>query len=146
MVTSNKKQSQSNIFLATCTSRQVLHLIADQWTALVIYALEGGTKRFSQLLRQIDGISKKMLSQTLRDMEHNGLVQRVVYPVVPPRVEYSLTPLGQTLIEPITALRHWAEEHLDEVKEARVKHDQIEHITVQEQVASLVQQRTILPE
>ena len=146
MVTSNKKQSQSNIFLANCTSRQVLNLIADQWTALVIYALESGTKRFSQLFTHIDGISKKMLSQTLHDMERNGLVQRMVYPVVPPRVEYSLTTLGQTLIEPIIALRSWAEEHLDEVKEARVKHDQIEHIAVQEQTASLVQQRAVLPE
>ncbi|EFH81028.1 winged helix-turn-helix transcriptional regulator [Ktedonobacter racemifer] len=136
-------QPHSNIFLATCTSRQVLHLIADQWTALVMYALEDkdSTKRFSQLLTQIDGISKKMLSQTLRDMERNGLVQRVVYPAVPPHVEYSLTPLGQTLIEPITALRKWAEEHLDEVKEARIKHNQTEHISIQEQVASLVQQR-----
>lgn len=106
-----------------------------------MYALEGGTKRFSQLLAQIDGISNKMLSQTLRDMEHNGLVQRVVYPVVPPHVEYSLTPLGQTLIDPIAALRTWAEEHLDEVEEARVKHNQTKHISVQEQIASLVQQR-----
>ncbi len=140
MVT-RKKKTSSNIFVATCTSRQVLDLIADQWTALVIYALESDTKRFSQLLVQIDGISRKMLTQTLRTMERNGLVQRVVYPVVPPRVEYSLTTLGQTLIEPINALRHWAEEHLPEVRQARIEHDQAEHISVQEQVASIVEQR-----
>ena len=89
-----KQQIQPDIFRSDCLSRQVLQLIADEWTPLVISALGGGMLRFGQLLKRIDGISKKMLTQTLRAMERNGLVQRVVYPVVPPVVEYSLTPLG----------------------------------------------------
>jgi DNA-binding HxlR family transcriptional regulator len=136
-----KPQTQPDIFQANCLSRQVLELIADQWTPLVIYALEEGTMRFGQLLKRIDGISKKMLTQTLRAMERNGLVQRVVYPVVPPVVEYSLTPLGQTLIEPMKALRVWAYGHLQEVARARREYDQRDHTRLQEQVASLVQLR-----
>jgi len=100
-----KKKKKPDIFQETCLSRQVLGLIADQWTPLVIYALEEGTMRFSHLLKRINGISKKMLTQTLRGLERNGLVKRVIYPVIPPMVEYSLTPLGQTLTEPILALR-----------------------------------------
>ena len=134
-------KQQPDIFQATCLSRQVLILLADQWTPLVIYALEEGTMRFGQLLKRIDGISKKMLTQTLRAMERNGLVQRVVYPVVPPVVEYSLTPLGQTLIEPVNALRGWAYEHLQEVAQARTTYDQRDHTHLQDEVASLVQQR-----
>ena len=136
-----KKQASPTISFSTCTTREVLKLIGDQWTALAIYALESGTKRFSQLYSQIDGVSKKMLTQTLRDLEYNGLVQRVVYPVVPPHVEYSLTELGRTLIEPIGALRQWAGEHLHEMEQARTEHSQTQHISVQEQVASIVQQR-----
>src|SRR5450432_2952986 len=138
-----KQQTQPDIFQANCLSRQVLGLIADQWTPLVIYALEDGTTRFGQLLKRIDGISKKMLTQTLRAMERNGLVQRVVYPVVPPVVEYSLTPLGQTLIEPMEALRVWAYGHLQEVAHARTIYDQRDHPHLQEGVASLVRQREL---
>jgi DNA-binding HxlR family transcriptional regulator len=122
-------------------SRQVLQLIADQWTPLVIYALEDGTMRFGQLLKRIGGISRKMLTQTLRAMERNGLVQRVVYPVVPPVVEYSLTPLGQTLVEPMKALGDWAYGHLQEVAGARTAYDQRDHTPLQDEVASRVQQR-----
>ncbi|GCF08769.1 winged helix-turn-helix transcriptional regulator [Dictyobacter arantiisoli] len=136
-----KQQTQPDIFRADCLSRQVLVLIADEWTPLVIYALEEGTMRFGQLLKRIDGISRKMLTQTLRAMERNGLVQRVVYPVVPPVVEYSLTPLGQTLIEPINALRVWAYGHLQEVARARTTYDQRDQKPLQEEIASLVQQR-----
>ena len=136
-----KQQRPPDIFQANCLSRQVLGLIADQWTPLVIYALEEGTMRFGQLLKRIDGISKKMLTQTLRAMERNGLVQRVVYPVVPPVVEYSLTPLGQTLTEAMEALRVWAYGHLQEVAHAQMTYDQREHTQLQEETASLVQQR-----
>ena len=136
-----KQQIQPDIFQANCLSRHVLELIADQWTPLVIYALEDGTMRFGQLLKRIDGISKKMLTQTLRAMERNGLVKRVVYPVVPPVVEYSLTPLGQTLIEAANALRVWAYAHLQEVADARMAYDQRGHTSIQDETASLVQQR-----
>ncbi|GHO49092.1 winged helix-turn-helix transcriptional regulator [Ktedonospora formicarum] len=122
-------------------SRQVLRLIADQWTPLVIYALEDGTMRFGQLLKRIGGISRKMLAQSLRAMERNGLVQRVVYPVVPPIVEYSLTPLGQTLVEPMKVLGNWAYGHMHEVALARTAYDQRDHTPLQDEVAALVEQR-----
>lgn len=137
-----KQQTQPDIFRTDCLSRQVLRLIADEWTPLIIYALEeNGTMRFGQMLKRIDGISKKMLTQTLRTMERNGLVQRVVYPVVPPVVEYSLTPLGQTLREPMEAIRIWAYGHLPEVAQARTMYDQNNHTPIQENVAALVQER-----
>ena len=138
-----KQQTQPDIFRADCLSRQVLQLIADEWTPLVIYALEESTMRFGQLLKRIDGISAKMLTQTLRAMERNGLVQRVVYPVVPPIVEYSLTPLGQTLRDPMQTLRVWAYGHLQEVAQARETYDQGDHTSIQEEIASLVQQRSL---
>lgn len=111
--------TRGNITQESCLSRQVLNLIADKWTALVFYSLSNGCVRSAELLRTIEGISQKMLSQTLRDLEKNGLVIRCVYPTVPPAVEYGLTPLGETLKAPINALATWAEEHLPEVVEAR---------------------------
>ncbi|GCE30925.1 transcriptional regulator [Dictyobacter alpinus] len=136
-----KQQTYPDIFQADCLSRRVLQLIADQWTPLVFYALEEGTMRFGQLLKRIDGISKKMLTQTLRALERNGLVKRVVYPVVPPVVEYSLTPLGQTLIEPLRALQVWAYGHLQEVAHAQTMYDQRDQKPLQEATAAFVQQR-----
>ncbi|KJH70645.1 winged helix-turn-helix transcriptional regulator [Aliterella atlantica] len=108
---------------AQCPSRQVLDLIADKWTAIVIYCLSKGTKRYSELQREIGGISQKMLTQTLRSLERDGIVSRMVYPVVPPMVEYSLTPLGETLIEPLCQLCKWAETHIPEVEAARNRYD-----------------------
>jgi DNA-binding HxlR family transcriptional regulator len=112
-----------NVYLAACPTRQVLDRIADKWTALIIGLLEGGPKRFSVLQRGIGGISQKMLTQTLRSLERDGLVQRTIYPEVPPHVEYQLTPLGQTLCAPIAAIRHWAEEYISEVTQAQAAYD-----------------------
>lgn len=108
---------------AECPSRQVLDLIADKWTAIIIYRLAEDTKRYSQLQREINGISQKMLTQTLRSLERDGIVERKVYAVVPPMVEYSLTPLGQTLIEPLCTLCKWAETHIPEVEVARSRYE-----------------------
>src|ERR671934_677440 len=102
-----------------CPSRLVLERIADKWTALIIQILAKGTMRYSALQQSIGGISQKMLTQTLRSLERDGLVQRKVYPVVPPRVEYSLTRLGRTLIEPLRALCRWSEKHLAELQANR---------------------------
>jgi DNA-binding HxlR family transcriptional regulator len=99
--------------------RKTLELVADKWTALVIMALAQETKRYSELHRKVDGISQKMLTQTLRGLENSGLINRLVYPVVPPMVEYSLTPLGQSLVEPLKSLCRWASEHYHEVEIAR---------------------------
>jgi DNA-binding HxlR family transcriptional regulator len=96
--------------------RQVLDLIADKWTALIILGLSRDTKRYSELHREIGGVSQKMLTQTLRRLENSGLIQRKVYPVVPPMVEYSLTPLGETLVNPLKTLCNWASEHFHEVE------------------------------
>lgn len=108
-----------DVFRSACPSRQVLDRIADKWTALVIYALADGKLRHSELHRRIDGISQKMLTQTLRSLEADGLVARTVYPVVPPMVEYRLTRLGRSLKEPLAAICAWAERHLPELLEAR---------------------------
>ena len=108
-----------NVFDPRCGSQRVLDLIANRWTALIIYSLAGGTQRYSQLQRKIGGISQKMLTQTLRKLERDGLVLRRVYPVVPPRVEYSLTRLGRTLTDPLRVICRWAEQHLPELERAR---------------------------
>ena len=108
-----------------CESRQALELIADKWTALVVYALVDGTRRHGELRRIVDGISQKMLTQTLRRMEADGLVEREVLDRVPPHVEYSLTPLGRTLERPLVAICEWAMEHLDELRQARAAQPQV---------------------
>lgn len=113
--------TEPNIFRAECGSRQVLQMIANKWTALVICSLGPGPLRYSELRRRIDGVSQKMLTQTLRHLERDGLVSRNIYPVVPPKVEYSLTSLGRTLFDPLKAICRWSEEHLSEMNAARAR-------------------------
>ena len=108
-----------DVFNANCDSRQVLALIADRWSMLILYALSNRVRRHGELKRMIGGISQKMLTQTLRSLERDGLVRRSVFDVVPPRVEYALTPLGQTLLEPLRAICRWAQNHLPQVRTAR---------------------------
>ena len=115
--------NEINVLSQSCPSRQVLDLIADKWTVLVIYLLSDGIKRFGELQRMVDGISKKMLTQTLRNLERNGLVKRKVYAVVPPKVEYSLTVLGQSLYETTRVLCRWAEDNLSTVLQSQVEYD-----------------------
>jgi DNA-binding HxlR family transcriptional regulator len=106
------KKQKCDVMNPDCPSRKVLDRISDKWTALVIYALDEKTMRYGELQRRVGGVSQKMLTQTLRSLEEDGLVTRRIYPVVPPMVEYSLTPLGRSLTEPLTAVRQWAEKHL----------------------------------
>jgi DNA-binding HxlR family transcriptional regulator len=108
-----------NVLDQSCESRQALDRIADKWTCLVVYALLNGPLRHGELRRTIEGISQKMLTQTLRSMEADGLVKRTVVDVIPPHVEYSLTELGQTLSEPLVAICRWAMNHLSEMQAAR---------------------------
>lgn len=117
------RNQQNSVYDANCPSQQVLALIANKWTAIIIYCLSSGKKRYSELQRQIGGISQKMLTQSLRSLERDGIVKRQVYPVVPPMVEYSLTPLGETLIAPLCQLCHWAETHIPAVEAARSQYD-----------------------
>jgi DNA-binding HxlR family transcriptional regulator len=116
-----KTSSPPSVLEPQCPSRLVLERIADKWTALVIQILARGTMRYAELQRAIGGISQKMLTQTLRSLERDGLVQRTVHPVVPPKVEYSLTRLGRTLIEPLQALCRWSEKHLAELQANRAR-------------------------
>jgi len=124
MKPSPSKQAQVwNVYDAQCPTRLVLNRIADKWTVLVVSSLEGGTKRFSTLRREIGGVSQKMLTQTLRGLERDGLVTRTIYPSVPPKVEYSLTPLGRTLVSLLDAIRVWSETHIEEVLKAQTMYD-----------------------
>lgn len=116
-----KNSSAPSVLNARCLSRLVLDRIADKWTALIIHVLSDGTHRYAELQRQIGGISQKMLTQTLRSLERDGLVRRTIFPVIPPRVDYALTPLGRTLIEPLQAICKWSEKHLSELEANRAK-------------------------
>ena len=106
-----------------CEVRTILDRIADKWSLLLIVVLADGVRRFSELRREIDGISQRMLTLTLRQLEREGLVTRTVFPVVPPRVDYELTPLGSTLLDTFQTLVAWAREHGHEIAEARVAYD-----------------------
>ncbi|MFC6355705.1 winged helix-turn-helix transcriptional regulator [Luethyella okanaganae] len=106
-----------------CGVRQILDRIADKWSLLVIALLEEKTMRFGELGREIDGISKRMLTVTLRNLERDGLVHRQMYPEIPPRVEYRLTTLGGTLLGTIQSLVNWTEEHQVQIALARERFD-----------------------
>jgi DNA-binding HxlR family transcriptional regulator len=100
-------------------TREVLTRVGDKWSVLVIVNLGDGSKRFSDLKRALDGISQRMLTHTLRGLERDGLVTRTVFPSVPARVDYALTPLGETLLEPVSELAMWAQRHKSDVQRAR---------------------------
>jgi DNA-binding HxlR family transcriptional regulator len=110
-------------YRADCPTRHLLDRIGDRWTVLIVGALWDGSARFSELRRRIEGISQKMLTQTLRGLERDGLVRRTVYPEVPVRVEYTLTEAGSTLREPLRALQEWAIAHLGDVAASQGAYD-----------------------
>ena len=113
-----------DVFRLACPSREVFDRIGERWTALVLLALaQDDTQRFSALRRKIEGISQKMLTQTLRTLERDGLVARRAYATVPVTVEYSLTPLGRSLGEAVQTLRGWAYTHIDAITAAREAND-----------------------
>ena len=105
-----------------CAPRRTMEIFATKWTSMILHtlhALHGGEARTGVLQRSLPGISKKMLTQTLRGLERDGLVTRTIYPEIPPRVEYELTDLGRSLQAPLRGLEEWATEHTDEVLAAR---------------------------
>ena len=102
-----------------CPSRAVLSLVGDKWAALIILCLAARTVRYNELQREVAGISQKMLTQTLRALEEDGLIARKVYPVIPPMVEYSLTPMGRTLAGPLHAICDWVERHMPKIEAHR---------------------------
>mgnify|MGYP001027599004 FL=1 len=112
-----------DVYASDCPTRQVLDLIADKWSTLIINLLKPGPLRFANMQRQIRGISQKMLTQALRELERDGLVKRTVYAQVPPRVEYELTALGQTLVELITPIIQWSEKYITAIQAAQETYD-----------------------
>jgi len=109
----------ADAYLAACPSRQILDVLANKWTMLVMGALSGGPMRFGELRRRLDGITQKMLTQTLRTLERDGLVTRTVYPTIPPKVEYAATELGESVTALMHAIRAWSEENINAVLDAR---------------------------
>lgn len=112
-----------DVYNAHCPTRLVLNRIADKWTVLIVGALKEETKRFGQLRREIDGISQKMLTQTLRGLERDGLLTRTIYASIPPKVEYALTPLGLTLVSLLDAIQVWSEANIEAVLKAQATYD-----------------------
>lgn len=100
-----------------------LELVSEKWFVLVMAELRHGTRRYTELRRAIPGVSQRMITHTLRNMERDGLLRREVFPVVPPKTEYSLTPLGRSLLEPLRVLCHWAQDKFGEVRTARRRFD-----------------------
>lgn len=125
--TAGQRRRQAKIefdaYLAQCPSRRVLERISDKWVTLVMCALADGPQRYSQLARHIAGVSPKMLTQTLRNLERDGLVDRSVTPTVPVTVDYRLTDLGRSLQHEVAALKTWSERHIDRIEAARAAYD-----------------------
>ncbi|MEP6800224.1 MAG: helix-turn-helix domain-containing protein [Lapillicoccus sp.] len=126
-LTAERRREQArdefNAFFASCPSRKVLDRLSDKWVTLVLVALRDGSLRYSELSRQIAGVSQKMLTQTLRTLERDGLVTRTVTPSVPVTVDYALTDLGGSLLVVVAEVKVWAEAHLREVEAARDAYD-----------------------
>ncbi len=116
--------TRPNLLSAYCPSRKAIELLGNKWTLLVISAIVRGINRHNAMLREIDGISQKVLTETLRHLERSGLLTRTIYPTVPPMVEYTLTPLGETLYEPVKMLGMWAETYFAEIEAARQQYDE----------------------
>jgi len=116
-------------FLAECPARQLLDRISDKWVSLLLVALADGPLRYSDLSRKVAGVSQKMLTQTLRGLERDGLVTRAVTPSVPVRVDYELTALGRSLLPVMRAIKDWAEDNMPEVAAARSAYDRENQMT-----------------
>ncbi|MET9128782.1 winged helix-turn-helix transcriptional regulator [Streptomyces antibioticus] len=118
-----RARAEYDAFLKACPTNQLLDRISDKWVSLVVSALAAGPMRYSDLARKIAGVSPKMLTQTLRSLERDGILTRTVTPSVPVRVDYALTELGGNLALLLTAVKDWAETHFDEVHAARERYD-----------------------
>ena len=114
-----------HLHLAGCKNvAPVLNRVGDKWSMLIVMVLATGDRRFSELKREIDGISQRMRTRSLRGLERDGLVNRTVTPTIPPRVDYALTELGQSLTVPVKALGDWAIEHIDCIRSAQARYDE----------------------
>jgi DNA-binding HxlR family transcriptional regulator len=125
--TAAQRRAQARVrydaFIAACPTRKLLDRLSDKWVCLVMSALAGGRRRYGDLSRIIAGVSQKMLTQTLRTLERDGLITRTVTPSVPVRVDYELTPLGASLLPVTRAVKQWAEANIEKVEAARSAYD-----------------------
>jgi len=112
-----------DVYLHGCASRTALEVIANKWTHLAVCALRDGPMRFGALRRRLQGVTQKMLTQTLRTLERNGLVTRTLYPTIPPRVDYELTDLGRSAVGVLDEILQWSEQHSAEITAARQRYD-----------------------
>lgn len=112
-----------DVYLRGCASRTALEVIANKWTHLTVCALRDGPMRFGELRRRLQGVTQKMLTQTLRTLERNGLVTRTMYPTIPPRVDYELTDLGRSAVTVLDEILRWSEQHSAEITAARQRYD-----------------------
>ncbi|WP_070155826.1 winged helix-turn-helix transcriptional regulator [Sphingobium phenoxybenzoativorans] len=110
----------------TCRKKiEILSRISHKWSLLIIMELAGGARRFSELKRAMDGVSQRMLTLTLRDLERDGFIKRIVTPSIPPRVDYELTEMGRSLAGPVQALSDWATQHLTQINSAQLQYEQV---------------------
>lgn len=119
VLTSRKQRRNGNLYDPDCPSRSVLDHITSRWGSLILLVLLNGTQRFSALVREIGGVSEKMLAQSLKALEMDGFLRRTVYPTIPPRVEYSLTPAGREVATHIKSLTDWVEDNVGKVMKVR---------------------------
>jgi DNA-binding HxlR family transcriptional regulator len=115
---------EPELFTLNCPTQQILDVIADKWSVIVLYCLAYRSRRYNEIQRRIQGISQKVLTQTLRKLERHGLVERKVLSEMPPIVEYSLTSLGETLLQPLLAIASWSRKNFSEVVASRDRYDQ----------------------
>jgi DNA-binding HxlR family transcriptional regulator len=118
-----EQRAAYDAYLAACPARKLLDRISDKWVSLILNALAAGPQRYSDLERRLAGVSQKMLTQTLRTLERDGLVSRTVTPSVPVRVDYALTALGTTLLPIMASIKIWAETYIEDVAEAQAAYD-----------------------
>jgi DNA-binding HxlR family transcriptional regulator len=123
MTLANTVLGKPEISIEVCGYRRVLEIISSKWTVLVLHALEGGNLRYGEIAKRIEGISQKMLTGTLRQLERDGLVKRCVHPTVPPTVDYELTPVGESLMVHIRPFKQWTLDYYPLVEKARKEYD-----------------------
>lgn len=124
MIEQHNPELKPNVYAAICPSREVLAMMGEKWVSLIIGALDGKVMRFGELKRFCEGISQKMLTQTLRKLERDGLIRRTLYTdVLPIKTEYQLTKLGESLLPIVQAAKRWAEENLHQIEENRLLYD-----------------------
>ncbi|TYB49176.1 helix-turn-helix transcriptional regulator [Actinomadura chibensis] len=118
-----REKAAFDAYMEACPTHQLVGILGNKWSTMVLGRLAGGARRYAELARTMPGVSAKMLTQTLRSLERDGLVSRAVTPSVPVQVEYTLTPLGERIIPLVTAMHEWADRNIDEINASRARYD-----------------------